>query len=65
MTEPESAHRATQALRDIGKKLVDDTQILRLRSLLTDAEKQRLLKATRFGVDWIYQAARRIVGAAA
>lgn len=51
-----------QALRYIGKKRIDDALILRLRSLLSDADKRRLLKATRFGVDWIYEAAQKIAG---
>ncbi len=56
---------AIQALRSIGKKRLDDNLILRLRGLLSDAEKRRLLKATRFGVDWIYEAAQRIAGKSA
>jgi len=51
-----------QALRYIGKKRIDEALISRLRSLLSEADKQRLLKATRFGVDWIYEAAQKIAG---
>jgi Family of unknown function (DUF6088) len=50
-----------QALRYLGKKRIDQTLISRLHSLLSEADKQRLLKATRFGVDWIYKAAQKIV----
>jgi len=49
-----------QALRYLGKKRIDQALISRLRSLLSEADKQRLLKATRFGVDWIYKAAQKI-----
>jgi hypothetical protein len=49
-----------QALRHIGKEDLDEQVILRLRSLLSDAEKRRLIKATRFGVEWIYEAAKKI-----
>ena len=51
-----------QALRHIGKRHLDRRLILRLRTLLSDAEKRRLLKSTRFGVDWIYDTAKRIAG---
>src|ERR1700678_4728497 len=44
---------AIQALRYIGKDELDDAFIQRLRSLLPEAEKRRLVKATRFGVDSI------------
>ncbi len=49
-----------QALRYIGKKGLEDALIRRLRSLLPEAEKRRLVKATRFGVDWIYETARKV-----
>ena len=51
-----------QALRYIGIKRMDDALILRLRALLSETDKRRLLKATRFGVDWIYEAALKIAG---
>ena len=51
-----------QALRYIGKKRIDKALISRLRSLLSEADQQRLLKATRFGVDWIYKTAQKIAG---
>jgi len=49
-----------QALRYIGQKGLDETLIRRLRSLLPEAEKRRLLKAARFGVDWIYETAKKV-----
>jgi hypothetical protein len=49
-----------EALRHIGKEHVDAQHILRLRSLLSDPEKRRLIKATRFGVEWIYETAKDI-----
>lgn len=49
-----------QALRYIGKEHLDEQLILRLRTLLSDAEKRRLIKATRFGVEWIYETAKNI-----
>jgi hypothetical protein len=49
-----------QALRYIGKERLDEALIRRLRSLLPEAEKRRLVKATRFGVDWIYETAKKV-----
>jgi Family of unknown function (DUF6088) len=51
-----------QALRYIGKEGMDDAFIQRLRSLLPEAEKRRLVRATRFGVDWIYETAKKVAG---
>ena len=51
---------AVQALRYIGKEHLDGQSILRLRTLLSNAEKRRLIKATRFGIEWIYKAAKKI-----
>lgn len=53
---------AIQALRYIGKEGLDDALIRRLRSLLPEAEKRRLVKAARFGVDWIYETAKKVAG---
>lgn len=49
-----------QALRYIGKEHLDERLILRLQTLLSDADKRRLIKATRFGVEWIYETAKKI-----
>jgi hypothetical protein len=54
-----------QALRYIGKDHLDERLILRLQALLSDAEKRRLIKATRFGVEWIYETSKRIAGKSA
>ena len=49
-----------QALRHLGKDGVGAHEIERLRRTLSSAEKRRLVKDTRFGVDWIYEIAKRI-----
>jgi hypothetical protein len=50
-----------QALRYLGKEGVGLREIETLRI----AEKRRLVKDTRFGVDWIYELAKRIAENAA
>jgi hypothetical protein len=49
-----------QALRYLGKDGVGPQEIEKLRAGLSPAEKRNLVKATRFGVDWIYEAANSI-----
>ena len=49
-----------QTLRHIGKEGVGPREIATLRAALSPAEKRRLVKDTRFGVDWIYEVAKRI-----
>jgi hypothetical protein len=49
-----------QALRHLGQEAVGPREIATLRSSLTVAEKQKLVKDTRFGVDWIYETAKKI-----
>ena len=49
-----------QALRYLGKEGVGAREIETLRRTLSSAEKRRLLKDTRFGVDWIYGVAKKI-----
>lgn len=49
-----------QALRYLGKEGVGAREIEMLRTALSPAEKRRLVKDTRFGVDWIYEVAKRI-----
>jgi hypothetical protein len=51
-----------QALRYLGRENADDEVVARLRRVLTAAERRRLVKETRFGVDWIYETAKRIAG---
>jgi hypothetical protein len=49
-----------QALRHLGKESVGTREIETLRAKLSPKEKRRLLKDTRFSVDWIYEIARQI-----
>jgi hypothetical protein len=51
-----------QALRYLGKDAVNRRLILRLRRILSETERRRLVRATRFGADWIYETARKIAG---
>ena len=54
-----------QALRRLGKDGVGPRQIGKLRAALSAAEKRKLVKDTRFGVNWVYEVAKRIAAAAA
>ena len=54
-----------QALRHLGKEGVGPREIETLRAALSPAEKRKLVKETRFGVDWIYEVAKRIAEEAA
>ena len=49
-----------QALRYIGKDSVGVREIEALRARLSPEEKRRLLKDTRYTVDWIYNVAKQI-----
>jgi hypothetical protein len=49
-----------QALRYLGKEGVGAREIETLRRTLSSPEKRRLVKDTRFGVDWIYEVAKGI-----
>ena len=49
-----------QTLRHLGKENVGPHQIDTVRASLTPAERRKLVKDTRFGVDWIYDVAKRI-----
>ena len=49
-----------QALRHLGKENVGTREIETLRAKLSPQEKRRLLRDTRFGVDWIYYVAKKI-----
>jgi hypothetical protein len=51
-----------QALRSLRQENVDQNVISRLRNILSDSERRKLVKATRFGVEWIYETAARIAG---
>lgn len=66
MTGPEGKIAlVAQALRYLGKDGVGAREIDTLRAELTPAEKRQLVKDTRFGVDWIYEAAKQIAEQAA
>lgn len=54
-----------QALRHLGKEAVGPREITMLKATLSPAEKRKLVKDTRFGVDWIYEVAKRIAEKAA
>jgi hypothetical protein len=54
-----------QALRYLGKEAVGAHEIETLRRVLSLAEKRKLVKDARFGVDWIYEVAKRIAENAA
>lgn len=54
-----------QALRYLGKESVGTREIDKLRDSLSTAEKRKLVKDARFGVDWIYEVAKRIAEKAA
>jgi hypothetical protein len=54
-----------QALRYLGKEGFGAREIETLQSSLSAVEKRRLLKDTRFGVDWIYEVAKKIAEKAA
>lgn len=49
-----------QALRHLGKDGVGPREIETLRAGLSPAERRKLVKDTRFGVDWIYEVANKI-----
>jgi len=49
-----------QALRYLGKERVGASEVEKLRAGLSPAEMRKLVKDTRFGVDWIYKVADMI-----
>jgi hypothetical protein len=51
-----------QALRHLGKESVGTREIKTIRAKLSPQEKLRLLRDTRFTVDWIYDVAKQIAG---
>lgn len=57
-----TAALVVQALRYLGKGGVGKSEIRRLRSILSAADRRKLVRQTRFGVDWIYQTAECIAG---
>ena len=49
-----------QALRHLGKDDDSPHLINILRASLSPSKKRKLVKDARFGVDWIYEVAKRI-----
>jgi hypothetical protein len=49
-----------QTLRYLGKEGVGTREIETLRAVLSTTEKRKLVKDTRYSVDWIYDVAKRI-----
>lgn len=49
-----------QALRHLGRDKVGKREIDTLRAALSSSERKKLVKNTRFGVDWIYEVANKI-----
>jgi hypothetical protein len=56
---------AVQALRHLGKENVGPREIAILGSTLSAAEKRKLVRDARFGVDWIFEVAKQIAGTGA
>jgi hypothetical protein len=54
-----------QALRHLGNEGVGPREIATLQAELTPAEKRKLVRDTRYGVDWIYEVAKKIAEQAA
>jgi hypothetical protein len=54
-----------QALRYLGKEGVGSREIETLRAALSPTEKCKLVSDTRFGLDWIYDVAKRFAEKAA
>jgi hypothetical protein len=51
---------AVQAIRYLGKKNVGQREIESVRARLSPSERRRLVRNTRFGVDWIHAVAKTI-----
>jgi hypothetical protein len=49
-----------QALRYLGREGVSARELDQLRSSLSGAEKRKLVKDTRYSVDWIYETAKKL-----
>ncbi|MBN9660497.1 MAG: hypothetical protein J0H49_20075 [Acidobacteria bacterium] len=49
-----------QALRHLGKDRLESSQLEKLRALLSPIERRKLVKDTRFGVEWIYEIAKKL-----
>ncbi len=49
-----------QALKYFGRERVDSAMLTKIREQLTPAQRQQLLRDTRFATDWVCEAARVI-----
>ena len=49
-----------QALRHLGREGIGAREIETLQASLSAAEKRKLVRNTRYGVDWIYEVAKKI-----
>lgn len=49
-----------QALRHLGKDRLESSELEKLRALLSPIERRKLVKDTRFGVEWIYEIAKKL-----
>jgi len=56
----EASRLVANALRFLGKGNVDDKAIEHLRARLTPKDKERFLRDSRYGADWIFGVAERI-----
>ena len=66
MAGPEGKNAlVVQALRYLGQDNIGPREIETLRTTSSPAEKRKLSKDVRFGVDWIYEAANRLAEASA
>ncbi len=52
--------KSVLVVQALGKEEVDKAVIARLRSVLSEADRRKLVRATRFGIDWIYETAKTI-----
>jgi hypothetical protein len=53
-----------QALRDLGRRNVDDTVVRALKKKLSDDDKEQLIKDLRYAPAWIAEVMRRIAAPA-
>jgi hypothetical protein len=53
-----------QALRDLGRRNVDDTVVRTLKKKLSDDDKEQLIKDLRYAPAWIAEVMRKIAAPA-
>lgn len=49
-----------QALKFLGKDHIDKNTHMRIRSLLSDSDRKKLLKDARYGTDWVFETIKQI-----